>query len=414
MKQLIIRTTNTITAPRLIIFGALIALFISSGIIDPSHLFNGTGYEFPKVEVLRVLSICIILCGIYLEFQRSFFTKWDKIFITVSTLSIILSVLVSINQQVSIFGNVFRNQGALLYLPILISLVVLYRVFEARHVKYLFITILAASLINAARALLQFKDLLSDPEKFSKGIYVNGFFGQSNFFSALMVFGLIAAAYFFGKKLSARYKLSFASLITLFSVATFLSLSRWGILTLIATAVLIVLYELGLKRLLKYLFILFYILLIPGMALSSAIYPEYEMHFDIWTKSFYAYRDAPILNKIFGYGFDNLNNVFLSRNAFPGLNVDRAHNLILDLATQFGLAGIGLLLAPVVLAIKTINKILDNRKLFFLFLAFTTFILKTTVNEYSISNLYMFFVVSVGLMKLVLTQKRTDDSNIEA
>jgi O-antigen ligase len=413
MKQLILRTSNSISAKRLIIFGALMTLFVSSGIIDPIHLFNGTGYEFPKVEIIRVMSIFIILCGIYLEFQKTFFTRLDKIIITVSIISIIASVLVSINQQVAVFGNVFRNQGALLYLPILISMVVIYRVFEARHVKYLFITILAASLINAARALLQFRDLLSDPEKFSKGIYVNGFFGQSNFFSALMIFGLIAAAYFFGKKLSARYKLSFASLITLFSVATFLSLSRWGILTLVVTAVLIVLYELGFRRLLKFAFILFYILLIPGMVLASAVYPEYEMHFDIWTKSFYAYRDAPILNKIFGYGFDNLNNVFLSRNAFPGLNVDRAHNLILDLATQFGLIGMGLLISPVVFAVRALDRIMDDRKLFFLFLGFTTFILKTTVNEYSISNLYMFFVVSIGLMKLVFGREEAD-LNIEA
>jgi hypothetical protein len=94
MKQLILRTSNSISAKRLIIFGALMTLFVSSGIIDPIHLFNGTGYEFPKVEIIRVMSIFIILCGIYLEFQKTFFTRLDKIIITVSIISIIASVLV--------------------------------------------------------------------------------------------------------------------------------------------------------------------------------------------------------------------------------------------------------------------------------------------------------------------------------
>jgi hypothetical protein len=49
-----------------------------------------------------------------------------------------------------------------------------------------------------------------------------------------------------------------------------------------------------------------------------------------------------------------------------------------------------------------------------MFLAFTAFVIKTTVNEYSISNLYMFFVVSVGLLKLISNKGSQEDLNIEA
>jgi O-antigen ligase len=108
---------------------------------------------------------------------------------------------------------------------------------------------------------------------------------------------------------------------------------------------------------------------------------------------------------VFGYGFDNLNNVLQPRGVFPGLNVDRAHNILLDLVTQFGLIGFGLVTIPLAYAFKAIDRVMNDRKLFFLFLAFTAFIFKTTVNEYSISNLYMFFVVAAGLLKLLLHEK---------
>lgn len=410
---LISRSLSIFTTRRVIILIALLALLISSGIIDPSKLYNGTGYEFPKVETIRIASIFIILCGSYLEFQKHFLTRLDKIFIVVSIFTAIFNLVFAINQNVSLFGNVFRNQGILLYLPVFLSLIVIYRIFESRHIKYLFLTILVASFMNAIRALLQFKDLMSDPEKFAKGFYVNGFFGQTNFFSTLMIFGVIAAAYFFGKKLHARNKLPYASLIVLFSVGTFLSLSRWGILTLVLAVSLIIIFELGFKRLLKYILILLYTLLIPGMVLAHYYYPGYEMHIDIWKKSFFAFIDAPIQNKVFGYGFDNLNNVFLSRNAFPGLNVDRAHSFILDTLTQLGAIGTMIFIAPIAISLRFLNRILGDRKLFFVFLAFTAFVVKTAVNEYSIANLYMFLIVSVALVKLVLNFEEDIEGSFE-
>ncbi len=392
----------------------IFAVVISSLIVDPANLFNGTGFEFPKVEVIRLASIGIIFLGLILEYRNQILGKWGRIIASVLGVGMILSLLVSIDPRITLFGNFFRHQGLLLYLPIAISLVFVFKTFQNKYFNWLLFGILFAAVMNAFRGLLQFRELISDPEKFSLGLYVNGFFGQTNFFSTLLLFGLITSAYFLGRKIELAFKLSHASIVVLMALGIFLSLSRWGILTLFVTVIWILLFELHFKRLLKLSLILFYVLLIPLMFVGSLIYPEYEMHIDIWKKSIIALWEAPLQNKALGFGFDNVNTVFQHYGLFPGLNVDRAHNIILDFLLQLGAFGLAGIIALVGIFVKMWNKIFEDRKIFFLFLMFTVFVLKTVVNEYSVANLYLFFVITTLLLKYLFAEKSVIGDKIEA
>ncbi len=393
---------------------SIFAVTFSSIILDPSLLYNGTGFEFPKVEVIRLASLLIIFLGLILEYKKHILGIVGKIVCTVLGIAMILSFIVSINPEVALFGNFFRHQGLLLYLPIALSFVFIYKTFQSKYFNLLLFGVLFAAIVNSFRALLQFRELISDPEKFSMGLYVNGFFGQTNFFSTILLFGIIASAYFLGRKIEVAFKLSHASIIILLTFCMFLSLSRWGILTLAIVLIWLLLYELKFTRILKLTMFCFYIALLPAMVLGSLLFPGYEMHIDIWKKSIISFWEAPIQNKLFGFGFDNVNNVFQHYNLFPGLNVDRAHNFLLDIVLQLGLLAVTGIVVVFGFIIKGWNQIFEDRKNFFLFLMFTMFILKTSVNEYSISNLYMFLMISVLMFKNAFAPKSVIGEKIEA
>lgn len=410
MKDKALRTFNFLEK-NLIVIVASLAILISPFVVDYSNLPKG--YELPKVSFLNAMSVVIILLGAikYIEVlyrTKKFRVPKDFIIFAILMIIFIFSTLVSPHFNLAVYGNSFRDQGLITHALIVASAYVVYKSISRRNFVLLAVAFVLSSILQSGAAYVQVVKLIqTDPQSILDGYWVNGTFGQANFFSGRLLLGLIFSTYFIGENLGIKFAWFFKTLLllaTLFIVgALLLSLSIWGIVTAAAAIVLILIYELFPKKFFPYFFFL-----VAAIATIGGVYyiyqtTEYNLRLEIWKNlSKLIFTQALPKNMILGYGFDTLGQGFKDWAYFKGVLIDRAHNFFLDVLFQVGVAGLTIVSIILVKPIIEFRKKADDRKFTFAFFALFFWLFRSFVHESGITNLYDFLIVlgmALALMK---------------
>ncbi|MEP7103919.1 MAG: hypothetical protein ABI721_04405 [Candidatus Dojkabacteria bacterium] len=422
-----------------VVFQLSIVLFFASVVINNNDTVPGRGFESAKVNVIQVGSTLIIFTTfVFLAYAlftyssskkdletgfKKLFKSWKSLlFIGLLSLSLIISTEISPFREIATQGNIFRFQGLSTYLPMILCAYVLYKCVNRKTIHLIFISIIVSGLFQAFMAFSQIYTLAkNDPSKLSDGIWINGYYGQANFFSSHLLLAIILASYYLSTKSlrllkDKKQKLGVITVIivvlSILIPAMILSYSEWGWVSLLLSAAVILSYELMPKRIFK-----IFIVTLTGLISAAALFiishfPVYELRIEIWQRIRDIFFQNSNVNNfkyvIFGYGFDTLADVFKLFGNFPTLVIDRAHNIIFDILIQTGIAGLGFFLVIIARLGFHFNKMINNRLLFFTIAAFALWIFKSLVNEYSITNLFHWVILGACALQILMIDEDND------
>lgn len=415
----------------LIILITSTTIFLSTIVVDHSDTVSGRGFEYAKVTTIQIGSIILIGLTIsflilntladFIQFKRPAIFKLENynyslIVFLLFVLAMVVATLISPFADIALNGNTFRYQGLNTYLPIIVSAFIILKSVNFKNWHLLSLAIITSAVVNSVEAYSQFYKLASnDPGMIREGIWVNGFYGQANFFSTHIITAIILTAYYLTVRI-VKIKLTalklivpclaFLTLLLLISIAIF-SYSEWGWVALGIAIFLIITYELLPKKLYLVFFIILLVLFFPIAGVIYLFLPRYELRFEIWQKirdimiyqNFIDINDAKYT--FFGFGFDTLGQLFQNKRIIPNLLIDRAHNIFFDILIQLGVIGFGFFSIIYAKIFRNLKKIVENRVLFFLFLAGLIWMFKSLINEYSIANLYQWVILIGGLIGLM-------------
>ncbi len=375
------------------------------------------GYELPKVFFYQIICSIIILLGTVLFLINTYKEQrisLAKSFYVVSAVSILLSLsaLLSPYQEIAIWGNTFRYQGLLTYLLMIWASYVVFKVLNKNLWHLITGAIILSSILQCVAAINQFNNLMKiNPELISEGLWINGTFGQANWFAGRILLAIILTAFYFGLKIKTTrnkrilLKMISAILIIFFLTVLGLSQSIWGIISTVVAILLIVLYEILPK---KFFAKVIYISIAAGIIafiLYFKLNTEYNLRLDI-VNSILIILSQPFNLQQFqfitlGFGFDTLGNVFRDYRLIQGSLVDRAHNVIFDIIIQNGFIILIIFLALVYKLLRALHSNTRDRVWDFTFIAIFAWIFRSIIHENGIVNLMDFlFLFAAGFALL--------------
>lgn len=382
---------------------------------------SGIGYELPKVSFILwgaiLISIAYIVPAILHNLKKIYSLTLNRS--TIITGLVMVSLLATIvflpelYQQTAISGNSFREQGILFYFSLIILGYLIFSLVTKQSAKLIAKSFILGGVIQAVLALNQVYYFFQNnqSELLGKGLYINGSFGQSNFFSGYIIIGLFFSIYFFIKSKISRKVLYFI-LIVLSLISLIFSLSYWGIISVVFGVILLISYELFVKFdrarfFTVYLYVLTALVVILFIFLfrftgELAFLSEFKLRPEIWDsilKIFFG-GAIPLGNFIFGYGFDTLRLVFADFGFSSLTRVDRAHNVFLDILSQNGVLGAIIFFAFIVYIYKNIQKLFYNKITIYFSLVTLLWIFRSIVSESGVVNILQFIILIAITLRL--------------
>lgn len=405
---------------------AAFGIAISPFIVDYNTLPKG--YELPKVIFYQIIcSIIIVLSfivGIAHSKQSESF-KLPKSFYLVGIITalFIFSAVLSPHQEIAIWGNSFRFQGLITYLLMLWATYGVFINITKRSWHIISFSFIFSTLVQCGIAFSQFTQLIKiNPDSLLEGIWINGSFGQSNWFAGRLLIAIIFAAFYFGLRLDQNktlriiFKLYFGLMILCFLIILGLTQSSWGIVSAGFAIGLILLYELLPKK----IFIIFLTIAIAICIISAAFFLQvstvYNLRIDILNSILTILTQPFNLTQLrilsLGFGFDTLGEVFKDYGLIKGLLVDRGHNFVLDIIIQNGFIVLGIFTGLILKIFRNLYKSKKNRILDFTFIAITVWMFRSVIHENGIVNLMDFmFLLAIVLAFLPRKSHSLDSLN---
>jgi len=391
---------------------ATFGIAVSPFIVDYETLPKG--YELPKVIFFQIICSIIIVISfaitiIKAEKQKEF--KISKSFKLVAVISalFLISTFLSTHVNIAIWGNSFRFQGVITYLLMLWASYAVYININKLNWHLLSLGFIFSTIIQCGVAYNQFNELIRiNPNSILEGIWINGTFGQANWFAGRILIALILAAFYFGLRLQRNltlriiFKLYFGILILFFLIVLGLTQSNWGIISAFFAIGLITLYELLPKK--AFITILTIGIFISFIAAEIFLQKntEYNLRIDI-LNSITTILTQPInLQQVrilsFGFGFDTLGEVFRDYGLIKGLLVDRAHNFILDIIIQNGFIVLFIFIGLIAKIFRALFNSKKDRILDFTFMALMAWMFRSVIHENGIVNIVDFmFLLAIAL-----------------
>ncbi len=323
------------------------------------------GFESAKVQALQTIAV-IALLYILLLLPLDLWQQYRKsgnlknllqklrpvLFLNLPVLLavglIVWSIINSPFQTIAVEGNPFRYSGLW---TILALFVLLYFSWAFSQTKFLKILLLGYLALIILHAILGYVDVSSlDWELIKTGNYVNGNFGQANFFGNTIATGIIiATVYCLEAWRTKDYKLISVLLLAILILSGVLILSfsygTWVILPVVLGGYLLVRFSKlnsGRKLLLS-----LGLLTVVTVLVLVGIYQSDEARRLTWDAVVVLIAQRPF----WGYGPDTLSYALQAAKLLPDRFIDRSHNIILDLIFNFGiliLPSLALLVSPVI------------------------------------------------------------------
>jgi O-antigen ligase len=391
----------------LVVITAAVGIFASPFIVDYQTLPKG--FELPKVifiQIVCVIAILLSFLGYILSSAKQPKLKPSKSFYLMIVVSIlfIVSALISPYLEIAIWGNSFRLQGVITYLLLIWAAYGVYLNINRDSWHFLSLAFIFSTLIQCALAFNQFSDLAkTNPDAILEGYWVNGTFGQANWFAGRILIAIIFAAFYFGLRLSRPivirllFKLYFALLIFIFLGTLGTTLSMWGIISACVAILLILFYELLPKKVFISLLILLIVIAVVASIIFLRANTEYNLRIEILNSSITILTQPIDLKQIkilgFGFGFDTLGEVYKDYGLMKGLLVDRGHNFIIDIVLQNGFIVFALFVALIIGAFKKMYSKTKNRIVDFTFIALLAWMFRSVIHENGIVNIFDFLII---------------------
>src|SRR5690606_34266171 len=121
-----------------------------------------------------------------LQFDKGFFVLLLMLFIYC------VSSIFSDYQDISVYGNSFRNQGLIFYSLITVLAYLVYKNVDRKNHILIPAVFFISGVIQAVVGLTQYINLAQRrPELLDDGLWINGNYGQANFFSTHLVLAII-------------------------------------------------------------------------------------------------------------------------------------------------------------------------------------------------------------------------------
>lgn len=414
-----IKNNLLLVLQQIIIFIAAVGISVSPFIVDYNTLPKG--YELPKVFFYQIICAVILILsfitGVLKQRNLNKFRLPKSLYaVLIITLLFIISTLLSTHPEIAIWGNSFRLQGVITYLLMIWAVYGVYSNISVTNWHLLSLSLIFSTVIQSATAYNQFTELVRiNPNSILEGIWVNGTFGQANWFAGRLLLAIIFSAYYLGLRLHRNltlriiFKLYFGILIFLFIAVLGLTQSGWGMVSAAAAIALIVLYEILPKKIFMYFVTFGVVAAAIGAYIFLRTNTEYNLRIDILNSVLTIITQPFNMNQfriiLFGFGFDTLGEVFRDYGLIKGLLVDRAHNFILDIIIQNGFVVLAIFLTLVGKLFKRIFNNNKHRILDFTFIAVFAWMLRSVIHENGIVNLMdflIFFSVALALSQKAL------------
>ena len=327
------------------------------------------GYEIPKSIFAQ--AIILLICAMYIAkcLSGSKITIHKSITVTdfghlirpgLLIVPIVLSTLLATDHTIAILGNQYRYQGALFYLCVMALLYILNSIMSKQYSSLLLHALLWIGTSQGFIAIYQYFQLLANnPELIEAGFYINGTFGQANFFAGKMLLTIAISFSLFVREagqIKQNHKSLLPKIMVLVAICALVithvglilsfSYGSWA-LYLIGLVIFAYPYLRTINRIAT-IIIYFCISWVP---LIFLIYGKHSPHqhlvslwiaitddfrWVMWDGSIQAIKHSPI----FGFGIDNQHLAFQKLGLIKGFVVDRAHNFILDILLTTGLFGL--------------------------------------------------------------------------
>jgi O-antigen ligase len=398
------------------------AVFYSPFVVDYATLPKG--FELPKVSFWQIISIISIVLSMSYALYTIF--KEEKLripkdfyFLIITIFLFFISTSLSPYPQMSLFGNEFRHQGFITHVLIITLAYSVYKFINNRNWHFIALAFITSSFIQAIIGFNQFFPLAQrNPNAVLEGLWINGTFGQANWYAGRLLIAVIFAAFYLTnfKLLKSKYRNIALNLIIrtivivpilIILTAMGFSFSGWAIISVGVAIAIIVIYELINPKIFSYLLRALVILgIFAGLGflgIISGIVPtnlsiEYNFRIDIWNNIInimfrQKFSAEYLIRFFFGYGFDTLGEVFRTFGRLANSYVDRAHNFFFDVLVQTGMNGL-ILLGFLFLKINQgLKSKIVNRKFVFTSIALLIWLFRSMVHESGIINIMDFLVI---------------------
>jgi len=354
--QNISRRIKDLHLPSLFFFLAALGVFSIQLVYNPGSL--PLGFELGKVFMVQMFAIIFFVAMFSFFLQRLFealsgnASNRTKLIISwwsnrvaawgypVLVLSCLLTVAYSPYLELSIFGSQFRMAGIYTQVALIIISVFAYFGYKYINRKLLMLAILFPLIWQAMIGYLDATSLTW--ELIQTGYYVNGNFGQANFFAGSMNLGLALTLFILvTRKKHTKYSLiGLISLVVLFLGAIYLSFSTGGLIFAGFLVAIAVFAKLPLSHVVKK-FVLVALIPLFLAAASWGVIANEPGRSSIWQAT------AQVIpsHALFGFGTDSLGEEIQKEGLLPGRYVDRAHNIYLDVIYTNGFFQLAIWLA---------------------------------------------------------------------
>ncbi len=308
----------------------------------------------------------------------------------------------SLSVNMSLYGNSFRDQGFITFLFLILFFWEIGKFVNNRNWHFVSMGFILSASFQSVKAILEFYNYAKvDPDRLKEGMWVFGWFGQSNFYAGFLLIAVIFSTYYLRSK-NWTLRLSFIPVTVFLNITLCLSYSSWGIISLALTIGLIIIYELLPNKLYPlFLCVLGISFLVLYNWFIEKIEQESALRVMIWDNAYEIYIKTPVKNptpenaRLFflGSGFDTLGEVFRSKGRFEGLYIDRGHNFLIDIIVSGGILGLTFFTGILTKIALKFKENLNNRMFSFTLIALVAWMFRSFVHENGIINIVQFFML---------------------
>lgn len=370
------------------------------------------GFELAKVhgiQFIGALSLMILPWILFINayyqgvvFRKQILQRFPVLIIlALLFIVLVLGAVFSPYSNTAFEGSYWRGMGVVTIGAIMIIDGNFLLFVQKEHLKTLAIIFLLIGMVHlgfGVADIWKFREQIT-----SSGDYINGRFGQANFYAASVLAQIIVVSFFIWQSIKAKQRL-LASLSTVYLGlclgVLMATQSRGGIAVLIYLILAVAISCLARNRHNLRLTLLLITALVFGSVLVHYTYNNDLSRQMYWQETWGMIADRPIL----GYGSDTMLSVSQSKQAFNGRYVDRAHNLFLDVLFNYGLVGAVIILLLVGYILWGVSKNGYDRRQELLLFLLLAFILTGLVHTKSV---YHYTEVMVILTLLAATNRGT-------
>lgn len=312
------------------------------------------GFEMAKADAVKFVSL-VALLPLVIRLYKLISLDWEnmqgltsllsnkyKVGILVLALAVAFQLVVATANspylEVAVNGNPYRYSGLIM----LIGLGILFTTFSLIRIPSTLLKIiihfyLLFALVHALIGIVDFSGLSF--AQVELGMYVNGNFGQANFFANTLAAGAIIAFIYCINALRRRrvvimlaYALSFLLLILVIGMSY--SYGTWVVLPIVVVGFLVSRMH-GYRRLSpknRLIGSILFLVIAASLIMLGIFYTD-EARRLTWDAAWQLIKARPLT----GYGADTLAESLKASNLLPGRFIDRAHNIILEIAYNWGI-----------------------------------------------------------------------------